>query len=261
MNTQVLSDIDFGLIGHPLGHSFSKAFFTRVFQHDKTGRKYENFDLPELTAAALYSLTLLNPKLKGFNVTAPYKQKIIEFLDSVSPEAKAVWAVNTVKINRDKSGRITSLEGHNTDIAGFKTAVKHFTDLLPQGKGAIVLGTGGASAAVIEGLRQLGVDALRVSRNKVGKGIINYSDLTPELIAKNPLIINATPLGTYPNIDTCPTFPFEYLPKGSMAFDLVYNPEITLFMKRAAAAGAKVDNGLEMLYKQALESLNIWQKI
>lgn len=257
MNLRELSTTDFGLIGRPLGHSFSKKFFTELFAADGSGRSYDNFELAELTPEALYGLVLLNPRLKGFNVTAPYKERIMDFLDKVSPEAAAVGAVNTVKIVRADDGRVLALEGYNTDVEGFRASVRPMVEKLPAGSGALVLGTGGASKAVVAALRSLGVEPLLVSR-QAGEGRICYSDITAAILAANPLVVNATPLGTFPATDACPPFPYELLSASNFCHDLVYNPDETLFMKKAAEQGATVKNGLEMLHGQALASLKIW---
>ncbi|MDE6207920.1 MAG: shikimate dehydrogenase [Muribaculaceae bacterium] len=253
-----LSTTDYGLIGHPLGHSFSKAFFTELFAADGSGRSYDNFDLPALTPEALYALVLLNPALKGLNVTAPYKEEIISYLDTVDGAAAEVEAVNTVKIDRDSTGRVTALHGFNTDVVGFSRSIEPLVKGLPAGSGALVLGTGGAAKAVVYALRSLGLVPRTVSRT-AGKGDLTYADLTPELVAANPVVVNATPCGTWPNTETCPPFPYEYLSEQHIAHDLVYNPEETEFMRRAAACGATVKNGLDMLLEQARAALDIWQ--
>ncbi len=256
---QQLSDTTFGLIGHPLGHSFSRAYFTEVFSRHKLPYSYDNFDLPELTPEALYSLVLLNPKLRGFNVTAPYKEKIIGFLDNISEQAERVGAVNTVVVRRAADGRVVGLDGHNTDVEGFRESIAPLIADVPAGRGALVLGTGGASKAAVEALGQLGRKALRVSRSNKADGVILYSDITPELLADYPIVVNATPAGTYPAVDSCPPFPTELLSADCRLFDMVYNPAETLLMRRATERGAKVCNGLEMLYRQAIASYNIWQ--
>lgn len=258
MRNDCLSDVDFGLIGYPLGHSFSKTFFTDKFAREGKNLKYENFELPTLDPAALYSLVLLNPKLKGFNVTAPYKEAIMEYLDTTEGVAATIGAVNTVKVVRDDTGRVLRLEGYNTDVEGFRESLRPLVEEL-QGAGALVLGTGGASKAATEGLRQLGLTPIRVSRNHKDSDTLLYSDLTPELMASHPVIVNCTPLGTAPHTDRCAPLPFHLLPAGAVCFDMVYNPAETEFMRQAAAHGAKTKNGLEMLHRQALASFAIWQ--
>lgn len=259
MSKQELSTTTYGLIGRPLGHSKSKAFFTALFAETHSSESYDNFELQALTPEALYSLVILNPHLRGFNVTAPYKEEIMAFLDSVSDNAAHVGAVNTVKIERDGSGRVTALLGFNTDVEGFRESVSPMVEKAGH-KGALVLGTGGASKAVVEALAQLGVAVLRVSRSKKGDGLITYDDITPEIIKNHPLIVNATPLGTFPATDTYPPFPYDLLDESNYCHDLVYNPSETEFMKRCAARGAEVKNGLEMLHRQALASLEIWRR-
>lgn len=261
MTDNTLSDTTYGLIGHPLAHSRSKAFFTALFAETGSGESYDNFDLPELTPDALYRIILLNPALKGLNVTAPYKVAIMQFLDSVSPEAAEAGAVNTVAIRRSPDGRLLGLEGHNTDVEGFLASVRPMAEKLVAAQGALVAGTGGASKAVEVALRQLGVPVTFVSRSKRGPGIIAYDDIDADILRRNPLIINATPLGTWPDTTSCPPLPYHLMGAHNMCHDLVYNPEITEFMKRSAEAAAEVKNGLEMLHGQAIASLNFWKKI
>lgn len=252
-----LSDVDFGLIGYPLGHSFSKTFFTEKFAREGKNLKYENFELPTLDPAALYSLVLLNPRLKGFNVTAPYKETVMEYLDKTEGVAAAIGAVNTVKIIRDDTGRVLRLEGYNTDVEGFRESLRPLVEGM-KGKGALVLGTGGASKAAFEGLKQLGLKPIKVSRSSKDSNTLLYTDLTPDIMETHPVVVNCTPLGTAPDISRCPAIPFDLLPEGAVCFDMVYNPEETEFLRRASAHGAKTKNGLEMLHRQALASLSIW---
>ncbi len=260
MTPKELSQTDYGLIGRPLGHSQSKAFFTGLFAEKGSSESYDNFELDALTPASLYSLVLLNRRLKGFNVTAPYKEEIMQYLDRISPEAERAGAVNTVKIIRDGSGRVLALEGYNTDVEGFRKSVQPMAARLQSGQGALVLGTGGASKAVIAALASLGIPAIRVSRARSGERIINYSEIDAALISANPLIINATPVGTWPDTEACPPLPYHLISESVMCHDLVYNPAETTFMKRCREQGADVKNGLEMLHNQAIASLNIWHK-
>lgn len=254
-----LSTTTYGLIGRPLGHSQSKAFFTRLFAEEGSGESYDNFEFQELTPEALYAVVLMNPCLKGFNVTAPYKEEIMQFLDRMDENSTRVGSVNTVRIRRDDTGMILGLDGYNTDVEGFRESVRPMVE--EDGiTGALILGTGGASKGVAEALRQLGVATLKVSRTHSGEGFVAYDDITPEFVAANRLIVNATPLGTFPKTDLFPPFPYQYLTPGNACHDLVYNPAETMFMKFARARGAKVKNGLEMLHKQALASLKIWRE-
>ncbi len=248
-----LSDTEFGLVGYPLAHSFSKAFFA------EKGYKYDNFELPQLDSATLYTIMLLNPELKGLNVTAPYKEKIMAFLDSVEGVAQKIGAVNTVRICRNDSGFVYRLEGYNTDVEGFRESLRPLVEGR-EGAGALVLGTGGASKAAVEGLSQLGLNPVRVSRSHKSDDTFLYSDLTPEVMATHPVVVNCTPLGTYPDTEACAPLPFELMPEGAVAFDMVYNPTVSTFLRRAAEHGAVTKNGREMLERQALASLRIWRE-
>ena len=259
MTPQELSKTTYGLIGRPLGNSKSKAFFTALFAENHSRESYDNFELQALTPEALYSLVLINPCLRGFNVTAPYKEEIMPYLDSVDTNAAHVGAVNTVKIERDSTGRVTALRGFNTDVEGFRESVRPMVEKAAA-KGALVLGTGGASKAVVEALTQLGVDVIRVSRSKNSDRIITYGGISADLVKTHPLIINATPIGTFPAVGNCPPFPYELLDESNLCHDLVYNPAETEFMKRCSARGAEVKNGLEMLHRQALASLELWRR-
>lgn len=249
--------IHYGLIGHPLGHSYSQAFFTKLFEEEKTVESYSNFDLDRLDASTLDALVEVDPCLAGCNVTSPYKEAILPFLTSLSPEAAAAGAVNCLRIERTPDGY--RLHGYNTDIRGFGAAVADMTDRLAAGQGALILGTGGAAKAAAVALDLIGVPHTFVSRTQRIVGTILYTDITSELISENPLIINATPAGMFPAVDTEPPFPYALLDSRCMVFDMIYNPARTLFMQKAAAAGAEARGGLEMLHIQALESLKIWR--
>lgn len=252
MKLPELSTTEYGLIGHPLGHSRSRELFA------SWGKSYENFDLPELTPAALYNLVLLNPHLRGFNVTAPYKEAILPYLDRLDPEAARIGAANTVKINRAADGRVLSLEGYNTDCSGFRMALE---DMLGQDYApvqALILGTGGAAKAVAAALESIAINYKFVSRSHSDARTITYASLTPGTIEACRIIINATPLGTYPSADACPDIDYSAVSPGHKCFDLVYNPPVTRFMSECAAHGADVKNGLEMLENQARLALEIW---
>lgn len=257
MQQNIHSSYNFGLIGYPLEHSFSQMFFGELFSQDGSGRSYGNFALPELTGEALYSLLIMNPELKGFNVTAPYKIAIRAFLDSEDATAAEVGAVNTVRVRRDASGRVLGLDGFNTDVAGFAGALQPL--LRADDKGALVLGTGGASLAAMAALRHSGIKALRVSRTP-STDEIAYGDIDARLLADYPIVVNTTPVGMYPDVDACPPFPCELLGPDNLCFDMIYNPERTLFLRRAEARGARTSNGLEMLFGQAMAALQIWEQ-
>lgn len=242
----------YGLIGFPLTHSLSRLYFTEKFSKEGINAEYLNFELPDI--GDLWEMIAEQPDLKGFNVTIPYKEQIIGYLDKISDEAREIGAVNTVKVVTGHDGPI--LCGYNTDAEGFWEAVRPV--LRKDVSSAIILGSGGASKAVAYALRKAGIDPLIVSRSK-NKSSFTYEDLTPDIIRQRPLIVNTTPLGTYPDVDTCPDIPYHALTPMNISFDLVYNPAETLFLKKAAEHGAVTKNGLDMLHKQADASWRIWQ--
>lgn len=245
----------FGLIGFPLSHSFSQNFFNQKFEAEKIDAFYANFEISRIEQ--LVDVLSANSNLCGFNVTRPYKEKIFEYLDAVDPEAKAIGAVNVVKIFRQPDGSI-SLKGYNSDFVGFADSIRPM--LNPEiHTQALVLGSGGASKAVVHALRSLGVDSVIVSRSEK-PGAITYGALTPEIVGDYKVIINTTPLGMYPHVDECPPIPYSGITSDHVCYDLLYNPDTTLFMKRCAENGATVKNGLEMLLLQAFISWNIWNK-
>lgn len=241
----------YGLLGNPLGHSFSKSFFTEKFKNEAIPAEYINLELPKVDL--IKSEILNNPSLEGFNVTIPYKEQIIPLLDSLNEEAKNIGAVNVVKIKRDfKSVRLI---GYNSDVIGFIESIRPL--LKPHHKKALILGTGGASKAIYYGLKKLNILPQYVSRRKK-ENILDYSDLNESLIKEYSVIINCTPLGMSPKINLAPDIPYEYLGNQHLLFDLIYNPIKTLFLKKGEEKGAVIKNGLEMLHLQALKSWEIW---
>lgn len=244
---------EYGLVGHPLGHSFSAAFFTDKFNAEGIDAVYHNFDLPSIEE--IKTLCQTHQDLCGFNVTIPYKQAIIPYLDVMSEEAQRIGAVNVVRVVRNEHGDV-HLEGYNSDIIGFCQSLSPL--LSSDHQKALVLGTGGASKAIVHGLRQLGISSILVSRT-AKDGVIAYEDLTPEVMQTHLLVVNCSPLGMFPKVDAAPNIPYELLTHKHICYDLVYNPEETLFMKRSAAQGAVVKNGLEMLHRQALAAWEMWQ--
>lgn len=246
----------YGLIGHPLGHSFSQTYFNEKFASEGIDAEYVNFDLPDIEA--LWGILADTPGLSGLNVTIPYKQRVMDFLDRLDPVAREVGAVNVVKITR-RPGSSDILTGYNTDVVGFGDSLRPLLERQPWHRRALVLGTGGASRAVCHSLRSLGVEPQLVSRTP-GEGRITYADLTPEVMEAHTVVVNTTPLGMYPHTDDCPALPYSLLTPRHLCYDLLYNPDVTLFMRRAAAQGATVKNGLEMLLLQAFASYEIWQK-
>ena len=243
----------YGLIGYPLSHSFSAAYFARKFAVENiVDSDYRLFPITDISEVK--DLLASNPGLLGFNVTIPHKIAVLPYLQQLSAEAEAVGAVNCVKIER--SGLDVKLTGYNTDIYGFSESLLPF--LKPHYKRALVLGTGGAAKAVCYTLQQLGITFSMVSRNAGESSILSYQQLSREIVSEHQLIINTSPAGMYPNTDTCPEIPYQHVSPGHVLFDLVYNPTETLFMKKGLAAGADVTNGLRMLELQAEKSWEIW---
>lgn len=245
----------YGLIGYPLSHSFSKRFFTAYFEKESIDAEYLNFEISDILL--LLSVLEENPGLLGFNVTIPYKQAIIPYLESCDPKAAAINAVNTVKV--DRSDGTIKLRGFNTDLIGFRDSIRPLLE--PHHSHALVLGTGGASKAVVAVLAELSIHSLLVSRESKPGITISYSDLTRKLLDEHTIIVNTTPLGTYPKIEGCPEIPFEYITDRHLLFDLVYNPTITQFLAKGAERGATIKNGYEMLELQALAAWKIWNNI
>lgn len=249
-------ELIYGLIGYPLGHSFSQDFFNRKFACEGINAQYINFELPDI--GDFMELVAETPSLAGLNVTLPYKEQVIPYMDSLDDMARRIGAVNVIKVKWMPDGQ-PHFTGYNSDFTGFTDSIR---PVLPQPSDggtlkALVLGTGGASKAVCAGLESLGVKPLLVSRT-AREGVITYADLTPEVMARHKVIVNATPLGMYPHTHECPDIPYEMLDESYLCYDLIYNPDTTLFMKKAAEHGAAVKNGLEMLLLQAFESWRIW---
>lgn len=243
----------FGIIGYPLGHSFSPGYFNEKFKNEGIDAVYEKYELQAITD--LQAVIDYTQDLCGFNVTIPYKEKVISYLDNISPEAREIGAVNVVKItNKDDKQH---LEGYNSDIIGFTRSIQPL--LKPHHKKALVLGTGGASKAVICGLRQLEIEPLLVSRYQKDN-TIQYEQIDAELIKEYTVIVNCTPCGMAPHFDECPNLPYEQLTSRHLLYDLIYNPDETLFLKKGRENGAITKNGLEMLLLQAEAAWEIWNK-
>ena len=244
----------YGLIGYPLGHSFSISYFNQKFQDENIDAVYENYEIPNIDA--LSEVLDMNPELSGLNVTIPYKEKVMPFLDSISPEARAIGAVNVIRVIHQ--GKAIKLKGYNSDVIGFTKSIEPMLDKKWHKK-ALILGTGGASKAIDYGLRNLGLDTVFVSRYEKS-GTIQYQAITPEVIKEYNVIVNCTPLGMYPKTEECPQLPYEAMDQHTILYDLIYNPDQTLFMKRGAKYGAQVKNGLEMLLLQAFASWEFWHE-
>ena len=239
----------YGIIGNPLGHSFGKGFFTERFAREGIDAQYLNFQIPEI--GKLTDVLKENPELRGINVTLPYKTEVIPFLDELSDEAREIGAVNVVQI------RNGHLKGFNSDIIGFTRSIQPL--LKPHHKKALILGTGGASRAIRVGLTRLGLEWKYVSRTP-REGMITYEDITAETLREYEVIVNCSPVGMFPKVDECPAIPYEFLTADNLLYDLVYNPEDTLFLKRGREQGARGKNGLEMLHLQAIASWEFWNE-
>jgi shikimate dehydrogenase len=242
----------YGLIGYPLGHSFSKSYFAEKFLREKiSGCSYDNFPIREI--GLLPDLVKSDPDLCGLNVTIPYKSEVFRFLDFIDPEADEIGAVNVIKIRR--AGDSIKLYGYNSDATGIYDSIAPF--ISRDVKNAIVLGTGGSSRAVCYVLGKLGLNIVQVSRSK-RPGTIAYSGLDSTVISASTIIINTTPLGMYPDIDSRPDIDYGQLTENHILFDLVYNPEITSFLKSGIERGCRVITGLKMLHSQAEKAWKIW---
>jgi len=239
-----------GLIGRNISYPFSKLFFTNKFKKEHIDHvSYENFDIESIDL--LPSILENTPNLRGFNVTIPYKEVIIPYLDKLNKKAADIGAINTVKITKKNK-----LVGYNTDCYGFKNSIKKH--LKPHHKKALILGTGGASKAIVYSLKELNIDYHYVSRH-LKKGVdYTYETLTNEVIKQHQIIINCTPIGTFPNVEDCPNIPFNAVNETHILYDLIYNPEETTFLKLGKEQGAKTINGLKMLKLQAKKAWSIW---
>lgn len=244
----------YGLIGYPLGHSFSKNFFNEKFHSEQIDAEYINFEIP--TIEDLAKIIASNPNLAGFNVTIPYKEQVLPYLDVIDKDAEAIGAVNVVKVEHIKGKPV--LTGYNSDVLGFTQSIESLLE--PQHKKALILGTGGASKAINHGLQQLGLETLFVSRTHKDEHTITYDDITPAIMDEYKVIVNCTPIGMYPQADECPNIPYECLTPQHLLYDLLYNPDTTLFMKKGSDYGATVKNGLEMLLLQAFGTWDIWTR-
>ncbi|WP_298741967.1 shikimate dehydrogenase [uncultured Chitinophaga sp.] len=240
----------FGLIGHPLSHSFSKGFFAEKFRKEGINDCiYENFPLENISQFP--ALLEQHPGLRGLNVTIPYKEAVLPWLDELSPAAEQIKAVNCIQFH--EGIRI----GFNTDVMGFKRSLQPL--LKPHHTNALVLGTGGAAKAVMFVLQELNIPFTVVSRN-AQQGVITYDTLDKDIMTAHTIIINTSPLGMYPEVDAAPPIPYDLITKRHLLYDLIYNPAETLFLQQGAAKGAAVKNGYEMLVLQAEASWDIWNE-
>ena len=243
----------YGLIGYPLEHSFSRNYFNEKFRNERIDAEYDNFEIPSIEN--LKEVLETTPNLRGLNVTIPYKEEVIRYLDELSPEARAIGAVNVIRVTH--KGSKTVLKGFNSDVIGFTRSIESMLE--PLHRKALIRGTGGAAKAVDYGLKSLGLGTLFVSRT-ARSGVITYNDVTPDLIRSHKVIVNCTPLGMYPHVDSCPPLPYEAMDSHTLLYDLLYNPDETLFMQKGRQQGAITKNGLEMLLLQAFASWEMWQE-
>ncbi len=241
----------FGLLGQNINYSFSRSYFTKKFKNENlVGYTYENFDIP--TIESFLNIIKNNEHLNGMNVTIPYKEAVLPFLDKLSKKATKIGAVNTIKFT--KKGL---LKGYNTDYYGFQKSLEPLLE--SHHKKALILGTGGASKAVAFALEELGIDYTFVSRNS-SETILGYNQITDLIFDEYQIVINSTPVGTNPNTGVYPQIPYEFFTKKHIAYDLIYNPSETQFLKKALQQGAKTKNGLDMLILQAEKAWEIWNK-
>lgn len=237
----------YGLIGKSLGHSFSRRFFSGFFEAGGIGAEYVNIEL----ASSEEIPEILKQGYSGLNVTIPYKESVIPYLDRLSEEAEVIAAVNVIAFEEGKT------VGYNTDAYGFHQSIKPF--LTNRHERALILGTGGASKAVVYALKKIGIDTVIVSRTP-GEGMFAWEEVNEYMLRACKLIVNCTPLGTYPNVDECPEIPFACLEKEHLVVDLVYNPPKTLFLQKAEEMGAAILNGESMLKLQAMKAWEIWNR-
>lgn len=249
-NAQDKSKLKFGLVGKNISYSFSRGYFSDKFKSEDLPHSYVNFDLNSI--AELKDIVENTSNLKGLNVTIPYKEEVIPLLDKLNKRAKNIGAVNTIRFKKGK------LIGYNTDYNGFKHSLK--PHIKKHHRRALILGTGGASKAIAYALKKLGIKYYYVSRTKKKGVTYTYSELTEGIIARYQIIINCTPIGTFPNVNECPNIPYDGITHKHILYDLIYNPEETKFLCCGKIKGATTINGLEMLKIQAEKAWEIWNK-
>jgi shikimate dehydrogenase len=240
----------FGLIGYPLGHSFSKRFFTDKFENEHIDAIYESYPIENIQK---FSELIADVEFSGLNVTIPYKEQVIPFLNELDENASEIGAVNVIKFIRINNS--LTLKGFNTDAVGFENSLRPY--LKPHHTKALILGTGGASKAIKFVLQKLGIETMYVSRTQADDRF-TYFDLNEQIISDFTVIVNASPVGTFPKVNDCPAIPYQYLSDKHLLFDVVYNPAETLFLKKGREQGAVGLNGEQMLVEQALAAWRIW---
>ena len=237
----------YGLLGKNIDYSFSKNFFSKKFKNENINCKYLNFDIQNISE---FKSIISDKNISGLNVTIPYKEDVIKYVDKISSDAKSIGAVNTIKISNEK------LTGYNTDHIGFSKSIEKI-DGFKNIESALILGSGGASKAVQFALKKMNIKYTIVSRSNSVE-CINYDQVSEKIIKNHKLIINCTPLGTFPDVERCPEIEYRFLSSFNILYDLVYNPEQSSFLIKGLKAGCKIKNGLEMLEIQAIESWKIW---
>ncbi|SDH73097.1 shikimate dehydrogenase family protein [Winogradskyella thalassocola] len=250
-NAQDKSKLKFGLVGKDISYSFSRGYFKDKFDSENLPNSYVNFDLQSIDELSEIIKTTSN--LKGLNVTIPYKEQVIPLLDKLNKKARDIGAVNTIRFTKKKK-----LVGYNTDFYGFRNSIK--PHLKSHHKKALILGTGGASKAIAYALKKLKIKYDFVSRSQKENVTYLYSDLTSDIISEYTIIINCTPIGTFPKVNECPDIPYDAVTSEHILYDLIYNPEQTKFLQCGQLKGATTINGLEMLRLQAEKSWEIWNK-
>ncbi|WP_179352620.1 shikimate dehydrogenase family protein [Winogradskyella vidalii] len=251
-NAQDKLKLQFGLVGKAISYSFSRRYFADKFNNENLSHSYVNFDLQSIDE--LKNIIKETRNLKGLNVTIPYKEQVISLLDDINEEAQKIGAVNTIQITKDKK-----LIGFNTDYYGFKNSLE--PHLKSHHKKALILGTGGASKAIAYAFNQLNIAYDFVSRSQKEGVTYLYADITDKIISEYTIIVNCTPMGTFPKVEECPNLPYAALTKNHILYDLIYNPEQTKFLNHGFRKGATTINGLEMLRLQAEKSWEIWHKV
>lgn len=249
--------VKYGLLGHPLGHSFSRGFHNGRFEKFHIDAVYENYDLDDISMFP--DVLRQEANLCGLNVTIPYKQAVMQYLDELDPVASRIGAVNTIKVLRGEEYVDTKtpgfyLIGYNTDIIGFRDSI---APMLTGARRALLLGTGGASKAVKVALEDAGIKVTYVSRTPAPDRL-TYADLNEDIMIHTQVIVNCSPVGMYPHVDECPDIPYQFINNGHVCYDLIYNPSETLFLKKASENGARIMSGGAMLEGQALAAYKIW---
>lgn len=247
---------EFGLIGYPLGHAYSQKYFEEKFKKESiTDAKYQLFPLSEISK--IHNIILSQPNLIGLNITTPYKELVIPYLNEIDASILRLGTINTIKISRKDN--TYSLKGFNTDVDGLRKTFEHLS--LPEGSKALIFGSGGSGKTTRFVLEELGIKSTNVSREPENLSQLSYRNVTEAVLNHHSLIINASPVGMFPKVDECPAIPYEFITDRHICIDLVYNPAQTLFLKKCAEKGATVINGLTMLYEQADKAWEIWNSI